>query len=98
MGLARGGLLAAPGIAGAAPAALAAFASGIEEWADRFPAARSAPPLAPDAALTEVLRVAAGEQPLVLGVDDAQWLDAQSLSTLHTLARDLIRLPIRVKT
>ncbi|HEY2805326.1 MAG TPA: AAA family ATPase [Gemmatimonadales bacterium] len=94
MGLARGGLLAAQGLAGAAPGALAAFAQSIDEWADQFPAARGAAPMSPDAALGDVLRVAAGEQPVLLAFDDAHWLDPESLGALQVIVRDLHSLPV----
>ncbi len=95
--LARGGLLSAAGLAAAPPGALAAFAGRIEEWGDRFPAARAnGSPLPPGLALADVLRAAASEQPVVVALDDAHWLDAESLALVHTLARDLAGLPILV--
>jgi len=96
MGLADGGLLSAGGI-GAAPAeALAAFATRLEAWGDRFPAARKADPRAPGPALTAVAGAAAAEQPLVLLLDDAHWLDGASLEAVHGMARDLAGLPVMI--
>lgn len=90
VGLARGGLLQAPGLAAAAPAALQAFAAEIPEWAERFaPGASSAASLALGAALRDVLRAVATEQPVLVGVDDAQWLDRESLLALVAALRDL---------
>jgi predicted ATPase len=43
-----------------------------------------------------VVRAAAEEQPLVLAIDDAQWLDRESLLALGALARDLARYPITI--
>jgi predicted ATPase len=43
------------------------------------------------AALTEVLRVASVEQPLLLVLDDAQWLDNASFDLLEIMIRDLAR-------
>jgi DNA-binding SARP family transcriptional activator len=91
-GLARGGLLEAAGIAAAPPEALAAFAA-IEEWGDRFPAARGAKPLAPGAAFTAVLRAAAVEQPVMVALDDANLLDGETLSWTQAAARDLAGAP-----
>ncbi len=96
MGLARGGLLAAPGIAAAPPAALAAFASRVSEWGDRFPDARTAAAEAPGQALSEVLRAATGEQPVLLALDDAQWSDRETLLALDAALRDLARAPLFV--
>ena len=96
LGLARGGLLAAAGVAAAPPAALAAFATRLPEWGDRFPAARrEAPtPAAPGPALAEVVRAAAGEQPVLLVLDDAQWCDADSLRALEAALRDAAAAPL----
>ena len=94
-GLASGGLLDASGIAGAPTTALARFAQRSDAWADRFPAARRvAEPLEPGLALAAVLRAAAAEQPLAIVLDDAHWLDSETLTLLHTLARDLDQLPV----
>ena len=90
LALARGGLLQAAGVAGAASGALAVFATATPEWADRFPGARAAPAgLSYGRALSEVLRAAAEEKPLVLAVDDAQWLDESSMLALVAALRDL---------
>jgi len=92
--LARGGLLEAGGVGGAPPGALASFAAVIESWADRFPGARGAKALEPRAALAAVVRAAAGEQPVVLVADDAQWMDAESCLALAALPRDVADLPV----
>ncbi len=92
--LARGGLLEAGGVGGAPPGALACFAAAIESWADRFPGARGAKALEPRAALAAVLGAAAAEQPIVLVLDDAQWLDAESCLALAALPRDLADRPV----
>lgn len=95
LSLTRGGLLDAPGVAGAHPAALAALGEHASEWAERFPAK---PPASGawslDAGILEVLRVTSAEQPLLLICDDAQWIDATSYELIETLTRDLARAPI----
>lgn len=95
--LTRGGLLAAPGIAAASPDTLAAIAREASEWAERFPTAvgrANAKPLA--AAVSDVLRAASVEQPLLLALDDAQWLDDASLGVLETMVRDLRAAPVLI--
>ena len=93
LALAGGGLLDIPGVAAAAPPALGALASRLPAWAERFPAApRDAEPTV-GRALRDVLRAVCGEQPCVLLVDDAQWLDRESLLALAATARDLARQP-----
>jgi hypothetical protein len=96
IGLANGGLLDAPGLAAAPAEALATFAARLPEWAVRFPEARRASPAAPAQAFGDVLRAAAGEQPLVLLLDDAQWSDRDSLLALGAAVRDLARVPLLV--
>ena len=94
--LARGGLLEAQGIAGAPAASLAAFAARIPEWADRFPHARRAAPDPAARALADILRAASEEQPVVIAVDDAQWLDRDSLLALEGALRDLAAAPVLI--
>src|SRR5437764_1201781 len=78
LGIARAGLLDAPGIAAASPASLAGLRG-------------SAPLDAPARAFSEALRVVADEQPVMVVVDDAHWLDRESLLALGAAARDLTR-------
>ena len=80
LGIARGGLLDARGIASATPAALAEL--------------RSATPAAPARALSEALIAVADEQPLLVVVDDAHWLDRESLLALGAAVRDVARAPV----
>lgn len=94
--IARSGLAQLPGVAAAPPGALATFAARIEDWGDRFSGARGAEPMAPGAALTEVVRAAAAERPVLLELDDAHWLDAESLLAAGALLRDLAALPVMV--
>jgi DNA-binding SARP family transcriptional activator len=95
LALARGGLLQAPGVAAATPGALAVFAGAIPEWADRFPGSRpGAGALSYGRALSDVLRAATDEGPLVLAVDDAQWFDQSSMLSLLAALRDLSAAPL----
>jgi DNA-binding SARP family transcriptional activator len=94
--LARGGLADAPGVAAAPTEALAAFASRLPEWTERFPAALAMMPTPLGRALSEIVRAAAEERPIVLAVDDAQWLDAESAGALAALLRDLASSPLCV--
>src|SRR5207245_7058594 len=64
-GIARGGLLEAPGVAGAPPDALAQLRGTV-------------PTAAPGRALAEVLRAVADEQPGVLVVDGAHGRDRRA--------------------
>jgi DNA-binding SARP family transcriptional activator len=95
LGLARGGLLGGQGLAAAAPAALAALAGEIPEWADRFGNVSAAPAALP-VAFVEILRALALEQPVVLLADDAHWLDGESVRALVQAARDLENAPFVV--
>jgi DNA-binding SARP family transcriptional activator len=92
--LACGGLLDAPGISGARSAALATLAGRVIEWAERFPTAASAETLPLGRAFGEVVRAAVAERPVLIVVDDAQWLDADSYQTFEILLRDMASEPL----
>ncbi|HEY5939549.1 MAG TPA: AAA family ATPase, partial [Gemmatimonadales bacterium] len=95
LALARGGLLEAPGVGASPSAALAAFAAVLPEWAERFSgAAALAAPHPLGRALAEALRAAVDEQPVVVAVDDAQWLDQDSALSLGAVLRDLTATPL----
>jgi DNA-binding SARP family transcriptional activator len=94
MAIARGGLIEAQGIATAPPVALAALAGALPEWAERFPGARSPDEMPLGRALADSVRAAAAEQPVVLAVDDAQWLDQDSALALGAMLRDLRSVPL----
>ena len=81
--LAAGGLLDARALSAADPRALAALASRIPAWGDRFPGLRTAErhPSLPHA-FSEVVHAVADEQMIMLAVDDAEWLDPASLRAL----------------
>jgi DNA-binding SARP family transcriptional activator len=92
--LAGGGLLEATGLPGTPAAALATFARQLTPWAERFPGVLNESPQPPLRALVEVIRVVGEEQPALLWVDDAQWLDDESLAGLGALVRDLSSTPL----
>jgi len=94
LGLARGGLRDAAGVAGASAGALAWFVERVAEWADQFPAARRAAAEAPARAFSEILGAAAASQPVALVVDDAEYLDHDTLLALGAALRDLAGCPL----
>jgi DNA-binding SARP family transcriptional activator len=96
LALARGGLLDLAGTAAASPGALAALAAVLPAWAERFVGVRSAEPVPLPRALGEVVRAAAAEQPVVLALDDAQWIDADTALALGAVLRDLSDAPVTV--
>jgi predicted ATPase len=97
LSLARGGLVNAPGVAGANPGALAALAAQASEWAERFPQkSPAASTWTLDSAIAEVLRVTTAEQPHLLVFDDAQWIDSTSYQMIEQLARDLARARVLI--
>jgi DNA-binding SARP family transcriptional activator len=95
-------LLDSPGAAAASPAAIAALAERAPVWAERFPGARgndggsTGGTLPLLGAVVEVLRAIAGEQPVLLWIDDAQFLDGASLLAIEALLRDGVGLPLMV--
>ncbi|HEX9580057.1 MAG TPA: AAA family ATPase [Gemmatimonadales bacterium] len=95
-GLARA-LGDAAGLAGAQPPALAAFASQLPGWADRFGTqVRGVAPYTPGRALSEVVAAVCDAQPVVLALDDAHWLDDESLGALTSTLRDRASSPLFV--
>jgi DNA-binding SARP family transcriptional activator len=91
--LARAGLVDAPGISAAAPEAIGALAAALPEWAERFPSAgASGWPVG--RAFLDVVRAGVVEQPVVLAMDDAQWLDDASAAVLSALLRDQAATPL----
>ena len=95
LAVARGTPPDCPGLAAAPKAALAAFAAELPEWAERFgrePGDVGPLPLA--RALTEVLRALSAEGSMLVLVDDAHWLDRDSLLALGAVLRDLEQAPL----
>jgi DNA-binding SARP family transcriptional activator len=86
-GLLAGGLAAAPGLAGAPPAALAALGALDPDLGARVPPNGGV--LEPSRAFAAAVRAVAEEQPVLLAIDDAQHLDAATAEALPQLARDL---------
>jgi len=89
LSLALDGLLAAPGVAGATPAALAALAARAPAWAERFPSTGKTAPLPLPAAFGDILQAITEEQPVLVAIDDAHWIDRDSLVALLKYLRDL---------
>jgi hypothetical protein len=87
-GLLTGGLTDAPGLASAPSAALATLGTLDPDLGARFRGGGTQPPVPVGDALVAAAIAAAEERPLLLALDDAQWLDAATLATLPTLARD----------
>ncbi|MEE9246930.1 MAG: AAA family ATPase [Gemmatimonadota bacterium] len=97
LALGRSGLLDAPGIEAASPAALAAFASHVPELAQRFSAVtEGVAPMPLGRSFSEVLEIIAGDQPTLLLIDDAQWVDRDSLLALGAVLRDCADVPVLV--
>ncbi|MFL5520234.1 MAG: AAA family ATPase [Gemmatimonadales bacterium] len=91
--LLRAGLARLPGLPGASPDALAVLASlvpGVLPVAPRAPSDEGEVA----AALQSVLRAVAEERPIVLTLDDAQWVDGASLRALHVAVREAPDLPL----
>ncbi len=94
LGLARGGLSDAPGVSAAAPESLGTFGAHLPEWADRFGTTASDRSMA--TALGDVVGAILEESPLALFVDDAHWIDRDSLLALLMLLRDHQNQPLLV--
>jgi DNA-binding SARP family transcriptional activator len=96
LGLAAG-MVQLGAVAGASPQAVAALSAKVPAWAERFPSVRldqGAAPLSVPAAMLDVLRAAAGDGAIVLWLDDAHFLDPETLGFLEALPRDAADLPV----
>ncbi|HEX2220403.1 MAG TPA: AAA family ATPase [Gemmatimonadales bacterium] len=96
LALARGGLADAAGIGAAPPPVLGAFAARLPEWRQQFPGAESDSTHPLGRAMAESLRAAAEERPVLLALDDAQWLDRETAVELSAILRDLSDAPLTV--
>ena len=96
-GLLAAGLGDAPGLASAPSSALASLGTLDPDVGARFRVGGAEPSgAAMDVgdAFSAAVIAAAGERPLLLVVDDAQWLDAATLALLPALARDTAPHPV----
>jgi DNA-binding SARP family transcriptional activator len=89
VGLLSAGLGTAPGIAGASGAALAALGALAPDLETKAGNLAGPGTIEPQQALAAVVRSAAEEQPVLLALDDAQDLDAETAAALPQLARDV---------
>lgn len=97
LGLVGGLPLDLAGLAEASPAARAYFRAEIPAWAQRFgPDAGGESPWPAGRALADVVRALAAHQPVFLLVDDAHWLDHDSLLAISAVLRDLAQAPVFV--
>ncbi|HKV70663.1 MAG TPA: AAA family ATPase [Gemmatimonadales bacterium] len=87
--LVEGGLLKAPGIATAPPAAMRAIGEKSFLWAETYPVRVAGEPMPFLDAFTEAVRSAVAERPVLLVVDDAQEMDGQSFLGLMGVLRSL---------
>jgi DNA-binding SARP family transcriptional activator len=94
LAVARGGLAEAGGIGAASPEALGAFTEAVPAWRERFPGASTESAFPIGRAIVEALRVAAEERPVVISLDDAQWLDRETANELGAILRDLSETPL----
>lgn len=95
--LGAAGLHEAPGVAAASPRALATFAGSLEHWHERFPGLDPGlVPLDHAEALAAVLRAIAAEQPVLVAVDDAHWIDPATIAALDGAIRRDPALPLGV--
>lgn len=97
LALARDVPLDAPDLGQAPGSALRALAGRLAEWGERFgPASDKDEEPSVGHAFSEVLRTLSGSHPILVFLDDAQWLDRESLLAVELLLRDLAGAPLFV--
>ncbi|MCZ6915682.1 MAG: AAA family ATPase [Gemmatimonadetes bacterium] len=95
LGMADGGILGGSGVSATDPTVVATLATMSERWSEQFPDAKlTTEPVHLGKCLRDALRSVALEQPVVVLVDDVQWLDPMSLQQLPSLFQKLHDLPI----
>jgi DNA-binding SARP family transcriptional activator len=92
--LMRAGLSRAPGVVAAEPEALALLAAVVPELEQRVTARPLLDRAEVGAALASLLRAAAEEGPVGLGVDDAELADGASIAVLHAALGALQSCPV----
>ncbi len=93
LALARGLGPETPGLE-AAPEAVAALAAQLPGWGERFGSSEGGPAAPLGRAWIELMRAVAEQSPLFLMLDDAQWVDRESLLAIAALLRDLQGAPV----
>lgn len=89
LGLAGGVALDLPGLEKVPTAALAFFSAELPGWSQHFGEPEGESPWPPARAATELVRSLSMQQPMFLLVDDAQWMDRESLLAISAMLRDL---------
>lgn len=93
--LASGGLLDAPGLVAAPAGALAGLARAAPGWGERFrEEIDGAEPLSLARSVAALVCTVAEEQPVLLVLDDAHWLDPESAAGLQQILRDTADRPV----
>jgi len=87
--LMQSGLTTAPGMAGVRPEALAVLASLVPEFAERTEPTEPRDSSHVAASLASLLSSIATEQPVVIGIDDAQYADGSTIGALGSAIEQL---------
>jgi DNA-binding SARP family transcriptional activator len=98
LGIARALSPEAASLDDAPAAALGVFAARLPGWRERYGASADGEPSNLGPALVEVLRAVTESQPALMFLDDAHWIDRDSLLAIGRLLRDLERAPLMILT
>lgn len=85
-----------PGVAGARVEAVRTFVDRLDNWANEFPGLPAGPGLDLEPALRDVLAATLAENPVAVALDDAHWMDAESLRAISLWTRELADQPLLV--
>lgn len=88
--------IALPGVAGARAEAVRTFVERLDNWANEFPGLPAGPSLDLEPALRDVLAATLAEGPVAVALDDAHWMDPESLRAISLWTRELADQPLLV--
>lgn len=83
-----------PGVGGAHPEAIRTFVERFDVWSEHYRGIGSGPSMAIEPALRDVLSASLEESPMVVVLDDAHWMDHESLRAISLWFREFTGRPL----
>lgn len=83
-----------PGVGGAHPEAIRAFVERFDVWSEHYRGIGAGSSMAIEPALRDVLSASLEESPMVVVLDDAHWMDSESLRAISLWFREFAGRPL----